>query len=102
MDPHPPLLASWGLDDDADGLAAFADACLAAFAGQVSTVKPQSAFFERHGAAGIAVLERFLAGLAGSGTLVRAGRQARRHRLDDGRLRGRLPARTAPRSGRTP
>ena len=32
-------------------------------------MKPQSAFFERHGAAGIAVLERLLAGLAGSGTL---------------------------------
>ncbi len=69
VDPHPPLLASWGLSDDADGLAAFADACLTAFAGHVSTVKPQSAFFERHGSAGIAVLERLLAGLAGSGTL---------------------------------
>ncbi|TCK22753.1 orotidine-5'-phosphate decarboxylase [Pseudonocardia endophytica] len=69
VDPHPPLLASWGLDDTPDGLARFADVCLAAFAGQVSTVKPQSAFFERHGAAGIAVLERLLAGLAGTGTL---------------------------------
>lgn len=69
IDPHPPLLAAWGLDDDADGLAAFADACVAAFAGHVATVKPQSAFFERHGAAGIAVLERLLAGVAGTGTL---------------------------------
>ena len=69
VDPHPALLASWGLGDDADGLAAFTDACLAAFADHVACVKPQSAFFERHGAAGIAVLERLLAGLAGSGTL---------------------------------
>ena len=69
VDPHPSLLAAWGLADDPDGLAAFADACLSAFAGHVSTVKPQSAFFERHGARGIAVLERLLAGFAGSGTL---------------------------------
>lgn len=69
VDPHPSLLARWGLADDADGLAAFADTCLSALAGRVSTVKPQSAFFERHGARGIAVLERLLAGLAGTGTL---------------------------------
>jgi orotidine-5'-phosphate decarboxylase len=69
VDPHGPLLAEWGLTDDAEGLARFADTCLAAFAGQVALVKPQSAFFERHGSAGIAVLERLLAGFAGSGTL---------------------------------
>ncbi|WP_370588798.1 orotidine-5'-phosphate decarboxylase [Pseudonocardia sp. C8] len=69
IDPHPPLLARWGLADDADGLARFADACLAGFAGAVALVKPQSAFFERHGSAGIAVLERLLAGFAGTPTL---------------------------------
>ncbi len=69
IDPHAPLLAEWGLTDDADGLARFADACLAAFAGHVAVVKPQSAFFERHGSAGIAVLERLLAAFTGSGTL---------------------------------
>jgi orotidine-5'-phosphate decarboxylase len=69
IDPHAPLLAEWGLTDDADGLARFADACVEAFAGQVAVVKPQSAFFERHGSRGIAVLERLLAGFAGSGTL---------------------------------
>ncbi|MEQ3549722.1 orotidine-5'-phosphate decarboxylase [Pseudonocardia nematodicida] len=69
IDPHPALLASWGLTDDADGLGRFADACLAGFAGAVAAVKPQSAFFERHGAGGVAVLERLLAGFAGSGTL---------------------------------
>ncbi|WP_242623471.1 orotidine-5'-phosphate decarboxylase [Pseudonocardia sediminis] len=69
IDPHPGLLADWGLPDDADGLAVFADTCLSALAGHVSSVKPQSAFFERHGSRGIAVLERLLAGLTGTGTL---------------------------------
>jgi orotidine-5'-phosphate decarboxylase len=69
VDPHPALLASWGLTDDADGLARFADSCVAAFAGHVAVVKPQSAFFERHGARGIAVLERLLAAFAATPTL---------------------------------
>lgn len=69
IDPHPPLLAQWGLDDSVDGLAAFADACVEAFGGQVAVVKPQSAFFERHGSAGVAVLERVVAGLRAAGTL---------------------------------
>jgi orotidine-5'-phosphate decarboxylase len=68
IDPHPALLAQWGLTDDTDGLARFADSCVEAFAGQVAVVKPQSAFFERHGSGGIAVLERLLAAFAGSGT----------------------------------
>ena len=70
VDPHGPLLEKWGLADDVDGLGRFADACLEALAGQVALVKPQSAFFERHGSRGIAVLERLLAGFAGTSTLV--------------------------------
>jgi orotidine-5'-phosphate decarboxylase len=69
IDPHPSLLAEWGLTDDVEGLDRFAEACRAAFAGSVAVVKPQSAFFERHGSGGIAVLERLLAGFDGSGTL---------------------------------
>jgi orotidine-5'-phosphate decarboxylase len=69
IDPHPSLLAGWGLTDDADGLAGFADACVEAFAGRVAVVKPQSAFFERHGARGIAVLERLLAAFDATATL---------------------------------
>ncbi|WP_300019527.1 orotidine-5'-phosphate decarboxylase [Pseudonocardia sp.] len=69
IDPHPALLAEWGLTDDVDGLARFCDGCVQAFAGQVGVVKPQSAFFERHGSGGVAVLERLLAAFAGSGTL---------------------------------
>jgi len=64
IDPHPGLLAEWGLADDARGLERFALTCVDALAGHVAVVKPQSAFFERHGAAGIAVLEKVLAGLA--------------------------------------
>jgi orotidine-5'-phosphate decarboxylase len=70
IDPHPSLLAEWDLTDDAEGLARFCDACVDAFAGHVGVVKPQSAFFERHGSAGIAVLEGLLAAFAGTGTLV--------------------------------
>src|SRR5436309_15065672 len=69
VDPHPGLLRAWGLDDDADGLARFAGVCVEALAGRVATVKPQSAFFERHGSRGVAVLERLLADLRAAGTL---------------------------------
>jgi orotidine-5'-phosphate decarboxylase len=58
IDPHPSLLADWGLDDDAAGLEKFTMTAVEALAGSVAAVKPQSAFFERHGSAGIAVLER--------------------------------------------
>ncbi|MDT7574738.1 MAG: orotidine-5-phosphate decarboxylase [Pseudonocardiales bacterium] len=69
IDPHGPLLTSWGLTDDAEGLARFADVCLDALAGRVGVVKPQSAFFERHGSRGIAVLERLLSAFASTPTL---------------------------------
>jgi orotidine-5'-phosphate decarboxylase len=69
IDPHGPLLTSWGLADDAEGLARFVDVCLDALAGRIAVVKPQSAFFERHGSRGIAVLERLLAAFASTPTL---------------------------------
>lgn len=69
IDPHPGLLALWGLDDSVQGLEAFAMTCVEAFAGTVAIVKPQSAFFERFGSAGVAVLERTLAGLREAETL---------------------------------
>jgi orotidine-5'-phosphate decarboxylase len=70
IDPHPELLAAWGLPDDAEGLARFADRCVAAFADVAAVVKPQSAFFERYGSAGIAVLERTVAACRAAGALV--------------------------------
>jgi orotidine-5'-phosphate decarboxylase len=64
------LLASWGLSDDAKGLRAFCDACLEGFAGAVGVIKPQVAFFERHGSAGMAVLEHLIASASAAGLLV--------------------------------
>lgn len=69
VDPHPYLLDAWGLSDDAEGLRRFCDTVVEALAGQVALVKPQSAFFERHGAAGVAVLEHTLEMLREVGTL---------------------------------
>ena len=70
IDPHATLLADWGLTDDPGGLERFARGALAALAGHVALVKPQSAFFGRHGSAGVAGLERRLADARDSGTLV--------------------------------
>jgi orotidine-5'-phosphate decarboxylase len=70
IDPHPALLTAWGLADDVDGLAGFADICVNAFADTAAVVKPQSAFFERFGSAGIAVLERSVADCRAGGALV--------------------------------
>lgn len=70
IDPHPSLLAAWGLADDAAGLEAFALRVVTALADIVAVVKPQSAFFERHGARGIAVLERVVAESRARGALV--------------------------------
>ncbi|MFD7654903.1 orotidine-5'-phosphate decarboxylase [Actinosynnema sp. NPDC059797] len=70
IDPHPGLLASWGLPQDASGLERFALTCVEAFGGRVAVVKPQSAFFEAYGSKGVAVLERVISDLRGSGTLV--------------------------------
>ena len=69
IDPHPHLLQAWGLGDDPDGLERFARTVVQAAAGRVAAVKPQSAFFERHGSRGVAVLEQVLADLAAGGTL---------------------------------
>ena len=69
IDPHRELLGAWGLGDDAAGLRDFCLRVVEAVGGRVAAVKPQSAFFERHGAAGIAVLEQTLAALRECGTL---------------------------------
>ncbi len=70
IDPHPALLDDWGLTDSAFGLEKFAMTAVEALAGTVAVVKPQSAFFERHGSAGIAVLEKVVTGARELGTLV--------------------------------
>lgn len=70
IDPHAALLEEWGLPDSVDGLEQFAAACVEAFAGQVAFVKPQSAFFERFGSRGVAVLEQTIHDLRHTGSLV--------------------------------
>jgi orotidine-5'-phosphate decarboxylase len=67
IDPSAELLSQWGLPDDATGLRDFADGCVEAFAGEVGVVKAQVAFFERHGAAGMAVFEHLRAAAADAG-----------------------------------
>ncbi|GGB68048.1 orotidine 5'-phosphate decarboxylase [Knoellia flava TL1] len=70
IDPHRALVESWGLAYDLDGLRAFTRACVEAFGGHVAVVKPQSAFFEVFGSAGVAVLEEAVRDLRAAGTLV--------------------------------
>ncbi|MGB3256717.1 MAG: orotidine-5'-phosphate decarboxylase [Ornithinimicrobium sp.] len=69
IDPHPGLLRDAGLEDTPSGLERFSQTILEAVGGQVAAIKPQSAFFERHGSAGIAVLERLLQDCAAAGTV---------------------------------
>ncbi|ROR93580.1 orotidine-5'-phosphate decarboxylase [Salana multivorans] len=69
IDPHPGLLTSWGLSDDATGLREFSLRVVEALAGSVAALKPQAAFYERHGSAGIAVLEETIAAARSAGVL---------------------------------
>jgi orotidine-5'-phosphate decarboxylase len=69
IDPHPGLFDHWDLPHTPKGLERFTMLCVEAFAGTVAAVKPQSAFYEQFGAAGIAVLEKALAALRDAGTL---------------------------------
>jgi orotidine-5'-phosphate decarboxylase len=70
IDPHPSLLDDWGLTDSAFGLEKFAMTAVEAFGGAAAVVKPQSAFFERHGSKGVAVLEQVIAACREAGALV--------------------------------
>jgi len=70
IDPHPGLLAEWGLPDDASGLRDFGLRVVDAVGGRVAAVKPQAAFFERHGSRGVAALEDVVAASRAAGTLV--------------------------------
>jgi orotidine-5'-phosphate decarboxylase len=70
IDPSSAVLDDWGLSDDARGLEAFGLGCVEAFAGVVPVVKPQVAFFERRGSAGLAALEAVLAAARSAGLLV--------------------------------
>jgi orotidine-5'-phosphate decarboxylase len=70
LDPSGALLEAWGLQDTADGLDRFADIVIEAAVGTVGLVKPQSAFYERHGWRGIRTLGRLIADARSAGLLV--------------------------------
>jgi orotidine-5'-phosphate decarboxylase len=70
IDPHASLLTSWGLNDDVPGLERFTMTVVEALADRTAVFKPQSAFFERFGSRGIAVLERAVAEARAAGVLV--------------------------------
>jgi orotidine-5'-phosphate decarboxylase len=70
IDPHAALLHEWGLADDVAGLERFALTAVEGLAPHVSVVKPQSAFYERFGSRGVAVLERVVAESRAAGALV--------------------------------
>jgi orotidine-5'-phosphate decarboxylase len=70
IDPHSALLARWGLPDDVTGLARFSQTVVEALGDRVAVVKPQSAFYERFGSQGLAVLESTIRQLREAGALV--------------------------------
>jgi len=70
IDPHAALLHEWGLEDDVAGLQRFALTATEALAAECAVVKPQSAFFERFGSRGVAVLEHVITLARSQGALV--------------------------------
>jgi len=70
IDPHPDLLQAWGLEDSAESLRTFTTAVYEGCAPYAAALKPQVALFERHGSAGLAVLEELFARAAEDRVLI--------------------------------
>jgi orotidine-5'-phosphate decarboxylase len=70
IDPHPFLMKEWGFNDDSAGLREFSLRVVDACVGRVGIIKPQVAFFERHGSRGYEVLELLLERARNSGLIV--------------------------------
>jgi len=70
IDPHPSLLDAWGMTDSPVGLERFSLTAVEALSPCVAALKPQSAFYERHGSKGVAVLEKVVAEARARGVLV--------------------------------
>ncbi len=70
VDPSDTLLHNWGLSLDAAGVGHFCDRVLEAAEDRLAIFKPQSAFFERFGPAGMMELRRFIGGAQAQGALV--------------------------------
>ncbi|MGC0271530.1 orotidine-5'-phosphate decarboxylase [Pseudactinotalea sp. Z1739] len=69
IDPHPQLLAHWGLDNGTSGVREFSLRALEAVGPHVAAVKPQAAFFERLGSAGPALLAEVVQAARSAGVL---------------------------------
>jgi orotidine-5'-phosphate decarboxylase len=69
LDPSAELLLAWGLADDIWGLREFCNRVIDAAAQQVAVIKPQSAYFERFGAAGLEVLADIIGSIHAVGSL---------------------------------
>lgn len=70
IDPHSALIVEWGLPDTINGLRTFALRAAEALGPVSAVIKPQSAFFERFGSAGVAVLEETIAACRTAGALI--------------------------------
>ncbi len=70
LDPSAKLLEDWGFGDTPDGLDRFADLVVPVAAGTIGLVKPQSAFYERHGWRGLRTLARLTESARAAGLLV--------------------------------
>ncbi|MGI5951150.1 MAG: orotidine-5'-phosphate decarboxylase [Brooklawnia sp.] len=69
VDPHESLVRAWGADYDVAGIEWVSRHLVAALGDQVAVFKPQAAFFERFGSAGVAALARLLADISQTGAL---------------------------------
>ena len=69
LDPSERLLRDWSLPVDAEGLRHFCAAVLEAAEDRVGVIKPQSAYFERFGPAGLEVLRDVIAAIRSRGSL---------------------------------
>jgi orotidine-5'-phosphate decarboxylase len=70
IDPHPFLLNEWDYDDTSVSLREFSLRVIDACVGQVGIIKPQVAFYERHGAKGMEALEYVIRRARNAGLLV--------------------------------
>ncbi|WP_333618518.1 orotidine-5'-phosphate decarboxylase [Dietzia sp.] len=70
IDPHPGLLEDWGLPRSAEGVREFSARVVEAGGDLAAAIKPQVAFFEAYGSAGMRVLEDVCRDIAARGALV--------------------------------
>jgi len=69
LDPTPDLLKAWDLKDDIWGLRTFCNRVIDAADRSCAVIKPQSAYFERFGAAGFEVLADVIGSIQAVGSL---------------------------------